>query len=141
MIRLPILAFAAPGYGGYGGPPGPGGPPPGGFGGPPPGGNFGFPVPPPMPVRQMHAMAIVSLVSAIVSWMMCPLIGGIVAVVTGMMAKKAIKNEPEKWDPTGGTMALIGMILGGINFGLWLLFVLFYVVMILFVGTAAVLGA
>ena len=71
--------------GGFGPPPaGFGNPPPAGFGaspspyGGPPAGGFGpgqFPAPPPLP-RQTHTMAIVSLVAGIVSWFMCPFIGG-----------------------------------------------------------------
>lgn len=130
---LPQLAFAMPGQGGYT----PYAPPPGPYG--PPGGGMGYPVPPPMQVRQMHTLAIVSLIAGIISWFGCPFIGGIVALITGAMARKAIKAEPQRWDGDG--MALGGMIVGAINLGLWTLVGLFY--LLIFVGaiSAAILGS
>lgn len=108
--------------GGFGPPPaGFGNPPPAGFGaspspyGGPPAGGFGpgqFPAPPPLP-RQTHTMAIVSLVAGIVSWFMCPFIGGIVALICGFMARKDIAKDKTKWD--GDSLALAGMIVGGLD--------------------------
>ena len=128
---FPPLCFAAPG-GGFG-------PPPGGYG-PPPGGGFGPPggyAPP--PIRQVHTMAIVSLIASIVGWFFCPLIGGVIGLVTGMMARNAIKAEPNRWDGDG--MAIAGMIVGGINAGMWILMIAFYVLMLVGVFGAAALGA
>ena len=147
LAVFPPLCFAAPGQGGFGPPPqggyggAPGGyGPPGGFGAPP-GGFGGGPgnYPPPPPIRQMHTMAVVSLVAGIVSWFMCPFVGGIVALICGQMARNAIRAEPNKWDGNG--MAVGGMIAGGINVGLYVLFGLFYLLIIILGVGAAVLGS
>lgn len=139
LAVFPPLCFAAPGQGGFGPPPQGYGAPggyggaPGGFGGGP--GNY----PPPPPIRQQHTMAVVSLVAGIVSWVMCPFFGGIVALICGQMARNAIRAEPNRWDGNG--LAVGGMIAGGINVGLYLLFGLFYLAMIILGVGAAVLGA
>jgi len=118
------------GYSPYGAPPGPYGPP---------GGNLGYRVPPPMPIRPMHTMAIVALIAGIVSWFGCPFVGGIVALITGAMARKEIRAEPQRWDGDG--MAIAGMIVGGINLTIWTIVGLFYLLMILGIVSAAVFGS
>jgi hypothetical protein len=87
----------------------------------------------------MHTMAVVSLIASVVGWFFCPFIGGIIGLITGMMARKAIKAEPNRWDGDG--MAIAGMIVGGINMGMWILVIAFY--LLVFVGAfgAAVLGS
>lgn len=133
------LWFAAPGQG-FGPPPGGGfGSPPGGFGAPPPGGFGPGYFPPPPPIRQVHTLAIIALVLGIVSWFMCPFIGGIAALICGQMARSAIRAEPNRWD--GAPLAIAGMIVGGINVGIYLLFGLFYLLMFVGIFGAAALGA
>lgn len=58
---------------------------------------------------QTSTMAIVSLVSGVLSWVMLPFIGGVVAIITGHMAQAEIKNNPGM---QGDALALIGLILG-----------------------------
>lgn len=145
----PSWNFAAPGPGGFG-PPTPGGyappaqggfgPPPGGGGYGPPGGGFGPGYyPPPPPLRQVHTMAIVSLVAGIVSWFLCPLLGGVVALICGQMARSAIAAEPTRWD--GNPLAIAGMIVGGINVLIYVLIGVFYLLMLLGIFGMAALGA
>jgi hypothetical protein len=132
--------------GGYGGPPGgfgpppggfgpPGGPPPGGYGppgGPPPGGygppGMGGPPPgfgPPMgggPMMggpKVHPLAIVSLITGILSLPACccwffgfPL--PICAIVCAIIGLGKIKANPQMFK--GGGMCVAGMVCGG--FGL-----------------------
>jgi hypothetical protein len=60
-----------------------------------------------------NTLAIVSLVSSILSWVALPFVGGIVALVTGYMARKEIRESLGA--QTGDGMALTGIIVGGVN--------------------------
>jgi hypothetical protein len=65
------------------------------------------------PAPTTNTLAIVSLVSAIVSWFMIPLLAAIVAIVTGHMARGEIKRS---YGAQGGdVLAVIGLILGYLN--------------------------
>ncbi|MET1002625.1 MAG: DUF4190 domain-containing protein [Acidimicrobiia bacterium] len=91
-------------------PPYPGAPPPQQpWGSPPPGGPWpgGAPYPPPKPTSSL---AVVSLVFGIVQFFVCPIIGGIVAIVTGHVARGRAKRSQGAEGGTG--MALAGVILG-----------------------------
>jgi hypothetical protein len=67
------------------------------------------PEPAPAPAPQNSSLAIVSLVSGIVG-LCLPLLGGIVAVITGHMAKKEIHASG---DTLGGNgLATAGLVLG-----------------------------
>jgi hypothetical protein len=70
-------------------------------------------------------MAIVSLVSGILSWIMFPLIGAIVAIITGHMARKEISNSFGA--QTGDGLAIAGLILGYVNILLTCLSLVFVV--------------
>lgn len=58
-----------------------------------------------------NSLAIVSLVSGIVSWFAIPLLGAIVAIITGHMARSQIKQSYE----SGDGLAIVGLILGYLN--------------------------
>jgi hypothetical protein len=58
--------------------------------------------------KPTNTLAIVSLIFGIGSYVVLPFIGGIVAVVTGHMARGQIRRTGEG----GGGMALAGLILG-----------------------------
>jgi uncharacterized membrane protein YqhA len=60
---------------------------------------------------QTNTLAIVSLISGIVSWFAVPVIGGIVAVITGHMAKSQIRRTGEQ----GNTFATVGLVLGYVH--------------------------
>lgn len=62
------------------------------------------------PVKRDSTMAIVSLIAGIVGWTIVPFIGSIVAVITGHLAKKEIRES-------GGTMSGDGMALAGLILG------------------------
>jgi hypothetical protein len=62
------------------------------------------------PTRQTSSLAVVSLVSGILGWSLLPLIGSIVAIVTGHMARSEIRRAPERLEGDG--LALAGLILG-----------------------------
>jgi len=75
---------------------------------------------PPAPVGpQTSNMAIVSLIAGIVSWFMLPVLGAIVAVITGNMAKKEIRASAGLL--TGDGMATAGLVLGWIQLALTVL--------------------
>jgi hypothetical protein len=74
--------------------------------------NYSYTQPP----AQTSSLAVVSLVSGIVSWFLLPLIGAIVAVITGHMAKREIRESMGRL--TGDGMATVGLVLGYINLGL-----------------------
>jgi uncharacterized membrane protein YqjE len=88
------------------------------------------------PIKQTSPLAIVSLVSGIVGWLLIPLLGAIVAIVTGHMARAEIRRQPETMEGDG--LALAGMILGYAWFALMVLVVL--VVVLLFGGFMAAAG-
>ena len=81
------------------------------------------PVPPAPPVAyaqpayvygpRTNSLAIASLVTGILSWLLCPLLGGILAVIFGHVSRGQIKRSGEG----GGGMALAGLILGYLNLG------------------------
>ena len=73
-------------------------------------------IPNSMPITRTSNMALVSLISGIVSWFLLPLVAAIVAVITGHMAKKEIKNGGGM--VTGNGMATAGLVLGYVQIGL-----------------------
>jgi hypothetical protein len=58
---------------------------------------------------QTSTLAIISLVSGILSWVVFPFIGALVAIVTGHMARNEIRNN---YGMQGDGLALVGLILG-----------------------------
>lgn len=92
----------------------------------------------PIPYRQTSALAVVSLVAGILSWVFVPLVGAIVAIVTGHMARSEIRREPERLEGDG--MAIAGLILGYAQIVLTVLGILFILAIILFFGGIAALA-
>jgi hypothetical protein len=86
-------------------------------------------------VLPNSTLAIVSLVSALLGFTFVPVIGGIVALVTGYMARNETRSVPPK--ASGDGLATAGIILGWIQIGLlvvgiccaviWFVFVLGWV--------------
>lgn len=64
-----------------------------------------------IPVKETSVMAIVSLVSGILGWTLLPWLGSIVAVITGHMARKEVRSNPDTIEGDG--MALAGLIWAG----------------------------
>lgn len=62
-----------------------------------------------VPVRQTSTLAVVSLVAGILGWTLLPFLGSLVAIVTGHMARKEIRQNPAL---DGDAMATIGLVLG-----------------------------
>jgi hypothetical protein len=79
---------------------------------------------------QTSSLAVISLISGIASYFIVPLLGAIVAIITGNMAKRDIKESAGRL--TGEDMAKWGMILGWVNIGLSLIGLC--VVMLILIG-------
>ncbi|KRG40718.1 hypothetical protein ARC20_12930 [Stenotrophomonas panacihumi] len=86
-------------------------------------------------VRQTSTLAIVSLVAGILGWTILPFLGSVTAIITGHMARGEIRRQPDRLD--GDALALVGLVLGWVNVGLWILGVLAFV---MFFGGLAWLG-
>jgi hypothetical protein len=76
--------------------------------------------------RPTNTMAVVSLIAAISAFVIAPLVGSIVAVITGSMAKKQIAESGEE----GGGMATAGLVVGYIGIALAVLGLIFVVILI-----------
>ena len=88
---------------------------------------------PPIPYAAppTNTLAVVSLATGIASYFIVPVIGGLVAIITGHMARGQIRQTGER----GAGFALIGLILGYLHFALLFLVVVLIVVLAL-LGTA-----
>ncbi|WP_458069179.1 DUF4190 domain-containing protein [Rhodanobacter sp. BL-MT-08] len=77
--------------------------------------------------RTTSTMAIVSLVFGILSWLLLPFIGAIVAVVCGHLARSEIRRAPVDTLLDGDGMVVAGLVLGYLHlaFVVTVLFVLF----------------
>jgi hypothetical protein len=106
----------------------PGAPPPPQqpWGSPPPGSPWpgAAPYPPPKP---NSSLAVVSLVFGIIQFFVCPIIGGIVAIVTGHVARGRAKRS--QGAEGGAGMALAGVILGYAGIALTILVIVGAVVL------------
>ncbi len=81
--------------------------------------------------RQTHGLAVVSLVSGILAWMLFPVLCAIVAIVTGHLARRDMRSQPGRHDGDG--LALAGLILGWtqmVLLGLFVLGVLFVALLV-----------
>jgi hypothetical protein len=77
--------------------------------------------PPPLPPStlasevQTSGMAIASLVMGIVGWTILPLIGSVLAIIFGYMARSEIRQRPDEL--TGEGLAVAGLVLGWLMVG------------------------
>ena len=60
--------------------------------------------------KSTNTMAIVSLISGIVGWTAMPILGSIVAIITGHVARSQIRKSNGQEEGSG--MALAGLLLG-----------------------------
>ncbi len=82
---------------------------------------------------QSSSLAIVSMVSGIACWFILPLLGALIAVITGHMAKKEIRESGGRL--SGVEMANAGLALGYVH--LALSFLVFCFVALLIAGALA----
>ncbi len=64
----------------------------------------------PPSVPPNSTMAMVSMIAGIVGWVLAPLIGSLVAIITGHMAKREIRESAGQLGGDG--MATAGLVLG-----------------------------
>ena len=88
------------------------------------------------PAKETSTLAITSLISGILGWTLLPWLGSIVAIITGHMARKEIRNNPATKEGDG--MALAGLIMGWAMVALSILSLI--VIVLFFGGLLAVLG-
>jgi hypothetical protein len=81
-----------------------------------------------MAVKHDSTLAIVSLVTGILGWTILPFIASIVAVITGHLAKKEIRESGGLI--SGDGMALAGLILGYTMIGLAILGIILFITII-----------
>ncbi len=86
--------------------------------------------------QRTSTAAVLSLVFGIASWIVLPLLGALVAIIAGHMARAEIRRERIE----GDAMALIGLILGYLNIGLTLLLILAVIFGVLSLGVLAALS-
>lgn len=87
---------------------------------------FGGPPPPPQPTGT-NSLCVVSLVTAIAAWAICPGVLALVAVVTGIMGRSQTNVSGED----GEGLAIAGLIIGGINLFFSVIGFLFFVLFLL----------
>lgn len=81
------------------------------------------------PSLRTSGLAVASLVSGIVGLSMVPLLGSILALILGYMARREIRDRPNEL--TGDGLALAGIVLGWISVGLAVLgFLVFGAIMV-----------
>ncbi|CAN5436605.1 hypothetical protein BH10ACI3_BH10ACI3_15350 [soil metagenome] len=93
------------------------------------GANTPFQPPPSGTVGQNTTLGLVSLVLGILSFVCLYGIGGVAAIVLGIMQRSKIKNNPNEYG--GGGLAMAGIILGLINILSFLGFIVLYAGLIL----------
>ena len=81
------------------------------------------PPPPPPPIRtstlQTSGMAIASVVMGVAGWTLLPLVGSILAIIFGNMARQEIRQRPDEL--AGDGLAVAGLVLGWLSVGVSIL--------------------
>lgn len=67
----------------------------------------------PMFAPKTNTMAVISLISGLVSWVLLPVVGGIVGLITGIMARNEIKKSGGA--ETGDGLAVAGIVISALN--------------------------
>ncbi|HRO86649.1 MAG TPA: DUF4190 domain-containing protein [Chiayiivirga sp.] len=86
--------------------------------------------------RTTSTLAVVSLISGIVSWLALPMVGAIVAIITGHMGRSEIRRSGGTVDGDG--LAIAGLVLGYLQLTLVVLGV---IALFVFFGGLAFLSA
>lgn len=71
---------------------------------------------PPAALLPNSTLAIVSLISGILGFTAVPVVGSIVAIITGMMARSETRSNPPR--ASGDGLATAGIIMGWVGVGL-----------------------
>ena len=78
------------------------------------------------PTPPKNDLAVWSLITGILSYVMCPLLFGVAAIVTGTMSRKAA----DEGLANNRGMGTAGLILGWINVAMSLLAIIFFIVLV-----------
>ncbi len=65
------------------------------------------------PTAPSSTLAMISMIAGIISWILAPLLGSLVAIITGHMAKREIRESMGRLQGDG--MATAGLVLGYIQ--------------------------
>ena len=84
---------------------------------------------------RTNSAAVASLVFGIVSWFLCPFVGGLLAVILGHVARGQIRRTGEG----GGGLAIAGLILGYLHLAAAVL--VGFIWLVLLGGLLAMLGS
>ena len=84
---------------------------------------------------RTNSSAVASLVFGIISWFLCPFVGGVLAVIFGHVARGQIRRSGEG----GGGLAVAGLILGYAHLVAVVVFAFIWLVIL--GGTLATIGA
>ena len=87
-------------------------------------------------VRDTSSLAIVSLVFGLLGWSFLPMLGSLVAIITGHLARGEIRREPARLQGDG--LAIAGLVLG---YAAVLMAILAIMIFVLFFGGLVWLGA
>lgn len=91
----------------------------------------------PTPYRSTSSLAVISLVCGILGWTLLPFLGGLIAIVTGHMARKELRLRAEL---DGDGLALTGLVLGYAALATVVIGGLSILSILLLFGRAALLG-
>jgi hypothetical protein len=83
---------------------------------------------------RTNSSAVTSLVFGIISWFLCPFLGGLLAIIFGHVARSQIQRSGEG----GGGIATAGLVLGYIHLVALALIFIFWVVLL--GGLTALIG-
>jgi len=75
---------------------------------------------------RSNSLAVASLIFGIISWFLCPFVGGLLAVILGHVAKSQIRRSGEG----GGGLATAGLILGYIHLAAFALVAIFWILIL-----------
>ncbi len=84
---------------------------------------------------KTNSLAVASLVTGILSFLLCPFVCAALAVIFGHLARNQIKQSGEG----GGGMAIAGLILGYVNLAASAIFIVVWLLLV--GGLAAIFGA
>ena len=84
---------------------------------------------------KTNGSAVASLVFGILSWFLCPLIGGLLAIIFGHVARGQIRRSGE----SGGGLAIAGLILGYAHIAVSIVTV--FILLVIFGSMAAAINA
>lgn len=85
---------------------------------------------------RTNGLAIASLVTGILAWVLCPLLSAVLAIIFGHIARGQIKQSGE----AGGGLAIAGLVLGYVNLAGSLIFGVLYVLLVVGVIVGGIFG-